>query len=523
MRSIVVAAALAIGCGGASPPAPAAPAAPAEPAPSAAQAAAPAAADPFAVPGPLREDEWKPWHYEPIATPLGPAPKGLAPAPAACNAFATRKPAGKIKCDLGGGWTHGQPSPGLLGMLDAALAEADAAKRDALLADVEKCDPALGVAVRALRAELAPHECADVIAAPLVGKPADPEDQNTLAGLAFAARLLRAADKPPHLDPPYDAKRVMAFIKGPLKDWMVAQAKLIEVLSADAARLQGYGQGVAAIEAGIADLRFVDAARGVPVPDTIAKDAELKTVYESQLDQMLEPRKDRGRDAALAGLKVLAQLGILKDERVTRARALLGKLYAGRRIDALDVLVLPPRTASASRLPPYFVFAFGAPADDLDSAFLPPARARVKKEAAARARIEMAKLYWRAVDVDEAIAAAKGKSPEAQLYLALALALRGGPEDAAQMMRKPPPEGLGIGDVRALDALVAGGSAYADIAAFDAAWVKRVGAPRVPSAGYWQDVGARFHRAADLAKNAELKGLAQGAAREADDIAAQGK
>jgi hypothetical protein len=372
-----------------------------------------------------------------------------------------------------------------------------------------------------------------------VGKPASPEDQHALAGLAIAARLLRTAEKAPRLDPPYDAARVKAFISGALKDWMVAQAKLIEALSADAAHLEGYGKCVAAIEAGIADLRFVDAARAVPVPDTIAKDPELKAVYETQLDQMLEPRKDRGRDAALAGLDALARLGVLKDERVTRARALLGKLYAGRRIDALDALVLPPSASTAkddpahrvdARVPPYFVAVLGdaAAADDLEGAFLPASRARAKKEPtahAARARIEMAKLYWRAVDVDEATSAARGAppSPETQLYLALALALRGGPEDAAQMMRKPAPEGLGLGDVAALDVVAAGGGPHAALAAFDAAWIKRVAAPRVPSQGYWQDVGARFRRAADLATSPDRKSAAQAAAREADDIAAQSK
>jgi hypothetical protein len=500
--------ALVVACGGAPASAPGVAAPPS--APSTAAPVSPATPDPFAAPSGLRVEEWKPPSFAPITTPLGPPPKGLAPASTACATFVGRRPAAKIACNLGSGWVRGHASPALLGMLDVALAESDPAKRDALLADVERCDPQLAVVTRALRAELAPHECADAIVAPLVGKSREPEDQHTLAGLAIAARLLRSVDKPPHLDPPYDAKRVLAFIQGPLKDWMVAQAKLIEALSADAAHLEGYGKGVAAIEAGIADLRFVDAARAVPVPDSIAKDKELKGVYEAQLDQMLEPRKDRGRDAALAGLLALARLGVLKDERVARARALLGRLYAGRRIDALDVLVLPEAASSApegagrrvdERLPAYFVEVLGDPAasEGLGSAFVPSARTHVGDGPsgaallhAARARLEMAKLYWRAVDVDEAIAAAKaaGSSPEAQLYLALALALRGGPEDAAHMMRSPPLEGLGLGNVTALDAIAQSSGPYTAMAAFDAAAIKRVAAPRRPSADYWRDVAA---------------------------------
>jgi hypothetical protein len=157
MRLLVVTAALVVGCGGAAPPAPSAPENPA-PAPPASAPTPAAPSAPFALKGTLREEEWKPKPEAPMTKPLGAPPQGLAPAPAACGAFANRKPAAKIKCDLGTGWVRGQASPGLVGMLDTALAESDAARRDALLADVERCDASLAVPVRALRAELAPHE-----------------------------------------------------------------------------------------------------------------------------------------------------------------------------------------------------------------------------------------------------------------------------------------------------------------------------------------------------------------------------
>src|SRR5262249_10345331 len=159
-----------------------------------------------------------------------------------------------------------------------------------------------------------------------------------------------------------------------------------------------------------------------------------------------------------------------------RARALLGKLYAGRRIDALDRLALPPLIATEARdaghrvnarLPPYYISVLGDPVAAKDalglasastSAFLPSVRSTAPASAvAARARIEMVKRYWRAVDVDEAVRAAQAdaQTPEGRFYLALALALRGGPEDAARMMLTPPPEALGIGNVAALDAIAA--------------------------------------------------------------------
>jgi hypothetical protein len=128
------------------------------------------------------------------------------------------------------------------------------------------------------------------------------------------------------------------------------------------------------------------------------------------------------------------------------------------------------------------------------------------------------------VDVDEAASAAKsagggsGASADADFLLALALALRGGPEDAAKMILTPAPEGLGIGDVRALDAIVQRKSQHAGIAAFDAAWIKRVSAPRSPSVEHWRDVAIRFRGAAELLTDPQAKARAMDAAREADAI-----
>src|SRR5690606_8921708 len=98
----------------------------------------------------------------------------------------------------------------------------------------------------------------------------------------------------------------------------------------------------------------------------------------------------------------------------------------------------------------------------------------------ARARFELAQNYWRRVDVDEAIVLLQGETdldPPARLVLATAIALHGGPANAAEMMIKAPIDALGIGDVSALDALAAEGGPLAGEAAFNAAYISQLAAP----------------------------------------------
>lgn len=539
----------AVGCGAAAPASKAPDSAGAippgtSPAPPLGTAPAPASTNPFAIMGTLHEEPLAPVAYDAIATPLAAAPKGLVPPAPACAAYGSRKKTGKAKCD------------DALAALGGALGEADRAVRDAMLLDLEACKALPSGVVRALRIENAETGCGDVLAAPVIGKAGpSPEVQHALFGLALAARLSRTVEGAPKATPPFDKPHVLAFIKGPLGAWIATQAKLVEDLSTQASHLRGYGRAVAAVEAGLADLRFVEVVRAVPVPDAIAKDAELRGVYEASLDQMLEPRKERGRDAVLVGLKDLASLGVVKDRRVSAAREVLGKLYAGRRIDALDALLLPalpiPASADAphalaARLPSFYAGIVLDPKTISDKdglAALSPlgfplsVRARLRAEPppadvatlVARARLDLGRAYWRAVDFDEAAAAArlaggdKGTSRDAELYLALAIALRGGPEDAAQMMRKPPPEGLGLGEIAALDAVTRGGGPYAGLAAFDAAWIQRVGAPRASGKAHWQDVAARFRKAEALLTAPADKTRAGDAAREAEAIAVEAK
>ncbi|AKU95398.1 hypothetical protein AKJ09_02062 [Labilithrix luteola] len=500
-------------CGGASP-GPASPAdvaasgSPNSPAsPAAAAASAPAStakSDPFVLPegprddapisvdpGSLRLDAWD------KATKV----KGVAAVPATCTAFVSRAAAKPAPKDL-----------------KSALAERDVAKRDAMLAALEgdkTIDAPKGL-VRALRADLAPIECADALVDPVLRKSNEVSGRvgHALVGLSLAGKLARTANTPPTLAGVEKASKdkVLAFVKGPLKTWLLEQATAIETLSAGASGLSGYGRGVAAIEAGAADLRLVDKMRSAPVP--AGWDVELKGVYEAALDEALEPRKKRGRDAALVGLTDFAQAGVLHDGRVERTRALLGKLYGGRRIDALDALMLGgPETAPVmGGVSPFWIDVTHAmPIDDpkaiAEQGLTEDLRAKVRaqrewaspelRSAYARARLDMGREYWRRVDFVEAAYAAKGSnSPEDRLVLAVALALVHGPNGPKEMMLGASPEALDLRHTEALDALVAEGGPLAGAAAFDAAhlWaVSTTAGDKAPA--QLRDAAARFRKA----------------------------
>ena len=188
---------------------------------------------------------------------------------------------------------------------------------------------------------------------------------------------------------------------------------------------------------------------------------------------------------------------------------MLSRLYGGRRIDALDALLAPPLPQAApasmeerlaARLPTLYA---GLLLDEQAAtragtlralrgagraaAAARGARARpCSPEASAlyaRARLELARMYWRGVDFDQAaVLAAAGRAAtprpdDVTLVLALALALRDGPEDAADMMRKAP-RALAPAPTAALDALAPRPAGpYAGLAAFDAALVRQVLAP----------------------------------------------
>lgn len=390
----------------------------------------------------------------------------------------------------------------------------------AMLATLEVAKPELAPAIRAMRADLAPVECADTMTDPaLSATPVVSGAAGQMSiGLSLASKLSRTAASAPAMKDASDKEKVKRFIQGPLRQWMVEQASAIDTLSAPAIELSGVARGIVAIEAGMADLRLVDRIRSSPTPSTW--DKELRAIYEAALDEALEPRKTRGRDAALVGLADFAAAGIVQDARVDRARALLSKLYGGRRIDALDALLLPPLDdAKRSTLPeselalvPDDVFA--------QIGLAAPAPAATRTEA--RVRLERGRKYWRRVDfVEAAHAASKEATPDSRLILAVALVLAKGPNGAKAMMTAPSPAALGLKDTEALDALTREAPArIAGMAAFDAAHLRSLSTPEGDAAGpYLFDVAVRFRKAAALLTDPEQKKRAEERAADAEAAA----
>jgi len=485
--------------------------------------------NPFEVRGPLHPeplpDSLPDFAAEPQALPR--LPKGVPAAPASCNAYNAKK----ANCT-------DKPS---LTALDTALAIEQAVERDKALAAIESCFPA-GL-VRALRADLAPPECGDAIVGTLAGEPQGISGpvHHALVGLALAARLARAARQPPTAKPPFTKQRVIEHVKGPMGAWVREQATAIEDIASRGAKLRGYGKAVVAIEAGMAEMRFVLAAREVPVPEEIAKFPEAAETYYQNLELTLDARKQRGRDAALVGLGELAQQGVIVDPRLARARDMLAQVYGGSIIKTLDALALPPLAKAnpsqaehrlAMRLPSFYAGVLLPKAQDatalrmLLERGLPLAHRIALKNAqlspeqrvlVARARIEMAKNYWRAVDVDEAVQLlSKKRSAEGDLLLAIALALRGGPVNAADMILRAPEAKLEIGDVRALDSLDGDG-----LAAYDAALILQLATPPSAKARAWRALADRFRKAAAMNNlDPKLREEANRRARDAVETAA---
>ncbi len=545
-----------VACGGATP-APASPRA-AEPAPvdvGAPTTATPSAkaGDPFVLGAPLEDDP-------PVAKELK-APDlaawtsaadvpGVPAAPASCVAFVQRKASKKAPaCE--------EKGAAMLALADA-LDQVDVAGRDSALVALEGCGGLPKGAVRALRADLAPPECGDKIVDPWIASSAKATPNpilHALVGQSLGARLARTVGTAPSMKGAADKKHVLAYVAGPLRAWIEGQARAVESLSRAASGLATYGRGVAAVEAGLADMRFVERAREVPLPKEFEADPELKTVYYATLDQALDPRKDRGRDAALVGLRELASLGIVQDARVARARALLGRLYAGRRIDALDALLLPALPAPskvtveerlAAKLPTFYAPLVLGDATlrepnvlraSLGQGVPPTLRETPNSDARPTAATELVyaggrallgKTYFRAVDFDVAARAAnpsrtvnKDGAPSAAdmdaatLLVALGVAFHEGPRDAVALMQAPSPAALGLRNVAALDAVR---GAYQGAAAFDAALLLSIAPPEGANKGYFADVARRFHAAAALLQGAD-RGAAEERARAADEIA----
>lgn len=532
------------------------------PSASASASAGPAAPDPYAVSGPFTEEAFPTVETAPLASGalvLGAAPAGVSAPPALCAELLKHKTTETPSC---------ADRATALAALDRALENATPASfetsdvseaavrlRDLSLTALEGCAGLPAGLARALRAEMAPEVCGDVLAAQYLESP--PKEMRAdvheaLYGLALAARFRRAGGAAPALAAPYTRARVEAHIKGPLAKWMKDVAGAVQALSASASKLHFYGGAVAAVGAGVADLRLVDTVRNAPIPEEFQKDEERKNVYFASLDEQLEPRKTRGRDAALVGLKRFAEVGAISDLRVQEARHLLSKLYGGRRVDALDRLILPDAPARApgsveerlaQKLPTFYAgilldakVAGGAGAAALLAAKgLPLAHRQALREGApsaeiaplvARAYLALGRAYWRASDFESAAKAlgavpAEGRTPELKLLTALALGLRGGPADVVEMMLKSPLGMNALGQRSALDALAAEGGPLSGAAAFDGAYLMEITAPERADGPFFKSLAKRYQTAAAALTDARQKTEAEERARAALAIAGE--
>lgn len=442
-----------------------------------------------------------------------PAPAKVPDPPSSCAEFVNRA---KTEC------APGDPRD----RLAAAIADRNRDSRDGKLVCLEDESAFVPGLIRSLRADFAPEVCADAIAIPLLESSTklDAEIEHALLGLIVTGKLARMAADPPQIKAPFDKAQFLDFFAKELQPWVLGQALAINELSLSGSRLNGYGKALAAVAAGRADLRFVDVVRSIPLPEEMKNDAEIRDVYYAALDEALEPRKLRGRDATLVGLRLYAQLGALHDDRVDHARALLSKLYSGARVDALDGLLLPPLPAPkldttprklAAGLPTYYALKLLGDVDATDrdtlrallERGLPPAlrkkldEAKLSPEAAklyARGLIDSGRRYFRAADFRRAaeVLGAKPGDEEARLLAALGRALEAGPADVTELMLKGSPA-AGMGSVAELEALAKVKGRLAGAAAFDAAYVLEL-TPRRDDPSFWEDVGARYEAAAKL-------------------------
>lgn len=439
----------------------------------------------------------------------GDLPSGVpAPGPE-CAAFASEAP---TTCATSGDFNE---------RLAAAL-EAPADERNRLLRCLEKAPEAPGGLIRALRADLAPRGCADDV---LGSRPADastPRDvADALVALAVGARLYRSVRQPPLPHPPFSKAEFSKQFKEVLTPWITAQAHAVDVLSQVGPRLSGYAKAIVALEAGLADMRFVNVARSIELPEEMKADAEIKETYLVTLEQALEPRVLRGRDAALVGLGELQRQGVLNDVRLNDARQLLSELFAGRRIDALDKLLLPPLPALdtstpalkiAAKLPAFYMLKLATSPNVDDPKLL---RARLEQGAPPALWLnsggptptpELASLNRRALFLlgqtyfwaepfarAAAVAPAQGDS-EAALVVALGGLLARGPRNAAALMLGPPALPAELRDTTSLDALAKQKGQVAGLAEFDAAYVRAM-APPANDPAFWKDEAQRYQRA----------------------------
>jgi hypothetical protein len=439
---------------------------------------------------------------------LGAAPSGVPKPAEECAAFAGEAPSSCAEGDFGE-------------LLKTALGSAPP-ERDAALRCLEKASEGPAGLMRALRADLAPRGCGDLVLGDAAsGADVSRDVADTLIALGVGARLFRTVRQPPLPRPPFSKVEFLKHFKQVLSPWIVAQAHAVDELSRVAPRLGGYAKGILALEAGLADMRFVAVARAVELPEEMKKDPEIRETYLVTLEQALEPRVARGRDATLVGLGELSRQGITSDARLSEARKLLSELYAGRRIDALDGLLLPPLppaeldTAAqriAAKLPAFYAQKLAVSPNVDDPKLLrarleqgvPPALWLSKQPMPAspelavlrqRALFQLGQMYFWAEPFTRAAATeTPAQDSGAALVAAVSQVLARGPRNAAALMLGPPTLPAELRDTASVDALAKQKGPMAGLAEFDAAYLRGL-APPANDPAFWKEQAARYRRA----------------------------
>jgi hypothetical protein len=227
---------------------------------------------------------------------------------------------------------------------------------------------------------------------------------------------------------------------------------------------------------------------------------------------------------------------------------LLSEIYSGRRIDALDKLMLPalgavPQETTdqklAAHLPTFYAgFLLGdvKPDAPLFRALLergvPPALVEhlnatqlddASKDLFTRALIDRGRRYLRADDFATSARLSgldsKAKpSPDRALYHALGSTLQHGPRDASDVLLHGPLLPSGTGEVKDLDELAGQKNEVAPLAAFDAAYLLGLVPPQ-NDPKFWDDLAKRFDAAARALRAPEQKKAAKDLSSAAKDTA----
>ena len=237
----------------------------------------------------------------------------------------------------------------------------------------------------------------------------------------------------------------------------------------------------------------------------------------------------------------------MRDARLDEAQALLSTLYAGRRIDALQRLLLPPLPGAqpktveqrlAAKLPSFYAPLLLAHADARDPQFLAalcergiPRSVRAELDAStlaepvrdtyARALLELGQRYWRAQDFRRAGELSRlpaERASDERRLAAAARALENGPRDAREMMLRgafaqDPP------DVTGLDELTSAAGSISGVAAYDAAYLLSLAPPRESAPAFFVELGRRYRQAAKRLRDPAQQALALEQAKAAEQTA----